>query len=82
MNICIPGSRAPVGRLMAIKNSVSSDFLLVDSINDFDCHLPSVIWLNISSKYDELAFNSFRKNTMSRFIQTNEYEIKFDLAVK
>ena len=73
MNICIiPGSRAPVGRLMAIKNSVSGDFSIVDSINVFDCRLHSVIWLNISSKYDELAFNSFRKITMSRFFQTNE----------
>ena len=72
MNICIPGSRAPVGRLMAIKNSVSSDLSIVDSINIFDCRLPDVIWLNISSKYDELAFNSFRKITMSIFFQTNE----------
>ena len=35
---------SPVGREMAIKNSVTSDFLstCVDSINVFDCRLPGV----------------------------------------
>ena len=35
---------SPVGRQMAIENSVSNDFLstFVDSVNVFDCRLPSV----------------------------------------
>ena len=41
---------SPAGRQMAIKNSVSNDFLsaFVDSIEVFNCCLPSVI--NDSSK--------------------------------
>ena len=36
---------SPVGRQMAIENSVSNDFLskFIDSIDVFDCHLPSVL---------------------------------------
>ena len=44
-NSVIDCQLSPVGRQMAIKNSVSKDFLFmfVDSIDVFDCRLPSVI---------------------------------------
>ena len=44
---------SPVGRKMAIGNSVSNDFLstFVDGINVFDCHFPGV-FLRVASSGD------------------------------
>ena len=46
---------SPVGRQMAIENSVSCDFLstFVDSIKVFDCHISGVIHLHEPFGLDE-----------------------------
>ena len=64
---CFKLPLSPVGRQMAIKNSVSNDFLSmsVDSIGVFDCCLPGVITVS-------KLFRSRRPRSLASHRQTDK----------